>query len=138
METSCAKQGSLFQVPYDLSQKVQFQPYQRDFGDAFDFVSFRHNEGGYSRCCDCGAHGESLLICVEAVMPSSPRLGRREHSPAAAHVPVGSLAGPVSSAASNARDSSHGPTCAPRGSRRLVTSFLANLYPGEEEIQEAG
>jgi len=94
---------------------------QRNFGNLLDFVTFGHDQRRNAGGGDGRRHGESLLVGVDAVMPAAPRLRRREHSAAAAHVAEGTLAGPVSAAAADARNTGHGATGAPRLGRRLLT-----------------
>ena len=117
----------LHRLPRTSRRKQTPNPYQRDFRDLLDSVSFGHDQSRDPRGRDGRAHGESFLVDVESVMPSPPGFRRREHSSAAAHVAVRRLTGSVSAATSHAGNSSDSPTSAPRRSGRLMTGFLAHL-----------
>ena len=94
---------------------------QRNFGDLLDLVTLGHDQGRDSRRRDRRRHRESLLVDVDAVVPSAPRFGRREHATSAAHVAESSLARAVSAAAAYAGNTGHGATGAPGRGRGLLT-----------------
>jgi len=92
---------------------------QRDFRDLLDLVTLGHDQGGYAGGGDGAAEGISLLIGVDAVMPSAPSLGRSEHPTPAAHVTERTLTGSVRSAASDPGNPGDGSSGSPGGGRRL-------------------
>ena len=62
-------------------------------------MTLSHNESGHTGGSDGGAHGVPLLGHVDLPVPPPPGLGRGEHATSTAHVPEGSLAGPVNNCA---------------------------------------
>ena len=58
-------------------------------------------------------HGVALEVDVDLAVPAPPRLGRREHAAAAAHVAERALAGAVGPAAGDARDPGDGAARSP-------------------------
>jgi len=94
---------------------------QRNFGDLLDLVSFRHDQSRYSSGCDGAAHGVSFLVGVDAMMPTTPSLGRGEHSTTATHVTERTLAGSVRASSSDSGDPSHCSAGSPRSCRGLFS-----------------
>merc|ERR1719259_1463043 len=92
---------------------------QRHLGNLFDLVSLGHDQSGYSSSGDGRAHGVSLLVGVDAMVPSTPRLGRGKHASTTAHVTEGTLTGSVSATPTHSGDPRHGSSGSPGGRRRL-------------------
>ncbi len=90
-------------------------------------MTFRHNQRRDAGSRDSGAHGVSLLIRIDSMVPSPSGFGRREHSSASAHVAVSGLARTVGPAASDARNTGDGTASAPGSGRCLMTGFTAHL-----------
>lgn len=94
--------------------------------DVVDVVTTGHNQRRKGRSGKSSANSHSLLVKIDSSMPSSPDLGRGEHTTTSAHVTEGGLTGTVGSTSRNTRNTGDGATGTPRLSRGLVTSTNGN------------
>jgi hypothetical protein len=99
---------------------------ERHLGRLLDTVALGHHQTRNARGRDGGHDRIATLLDVHLAVPAAPRLGRREHAAATAHVAESSLAAAVGATTANTRDTSDGATCAPRLGRRLHAGLLAD------------
>lgn len=118
-------------------KETSYGTYHGHFRDFLDFMTLWHDQRRDSGGGNSGAHGKTLLVSVQPVMPSAPRLCGSEHSSTSAHVTVCRLARSVSTATTDTGNTGNGAACTPRSSRGLVASFAANLYEKRREDDEA-
>lgn len=73
-----------------------------------------------------GGGSESLLVQVDLDVPSSPDLGRSEHSSGTTHVTKGGLASTVSTTTGDTGNTGNSTTSSPRLGRSLMTGLYAD------------
>lgn len=95
---------------------------KRDFVDLLDSVTAGHDEGGDGGGGEAGDESVSALVQVDVSVPSSPDLGRSEHTALTTHVGEGTLAGAVGTTSRDTRDTSDGSAGTPGLSGVLHTS----------------
>jgi hypothetical protein len=99
---------------------------QGNLGDGRDLVAASHQEGSHSGSGKSRGSSEALLALVDLDVPLAPDLGGGEHAAGTAHVTESGLTGTVSTTAGDTGDTGNSATSAPRLSRGLVTSLLAD------------
>jgi len=97
--------------------------HERDLGQLLDLVAASEHERRERRRSEGRRDREALLVHVDLAVPAAPRLGRREHAAATAHVAEGTLAGAVRTTARDTRNTRHGATGTPRDGARLVAGL---------------
>ncbi|GER28672.1 concanavalin A-like lectin protein kinase family protein [Striga asiatica] len=90
-------------------------------GNLLNPVPAGKHKRGDGRRGNGGDNCVALLGDVDGPVPAAPDLGRREHPPATAHVPEGSLAGAVGAAAGDAGDTGDSAAGSPGLGGGLVT-----------------
>lgn len=84
------------------------------------------DQSGHAGGGDRGHDGETLLVHIDATVPTAPGLGRGEHASTTAHVAERSLAGTVGTTSTDTRNTGDGTTSSPGLGGRLVSSLLAD------------
>jgi hypothetical protein len=98
----------------------------RHLGDLRDTVTTGHDECWEGRSSQRRHIGESPLVHVDLSVPSTPDLGRGEHTSTSAHVTVSGGAGSGGTTTTNTWDTSDGSTGTPRLGGCFVTSILVH------------
>merc|ERR1719440_365576 len=119
---------------------------ERALRRAHDAVAARHDERRHGRRGDRRRDRVPPLGEVDLPVPLAPRLGRREHPAAAAHVAEGGLAGAVGATALDARDTRDGAARTPRRGRGHLARVLIDAVrlalverdPRVDEVDDVG
>lgn len=119
---------------------------QWQLSNLLNSVASGQHQGGDGGSSNGGSGGVTLLVLVHSHVPSSPGLGRGEHTTTSTHVTESGLAGTVGTTTTNSWNSGNSTTSTPGLSRGLVTSLGGNsvslslvlVDSGEHRVHNVG